>query len=104
MYWLRVLSGVEGDVLFVVGMSFLLMLRFIDCWLVLRASWIYHFDAEQAFVQSNLEDVFMRAPQGCGEMSGMIVRLNRSLYGLNQTPRSWHNHLMRMKKSLDLIT
>lgn len=64
-----------------------------------------HFDAEQAFVQSNLEeDVFMRLPQGCGEMSGMIVRLNRSLYGLNQASRSWHNHLMRMKKSLDLIT
>ena len=39
-----------------------------------------HFDAEQAFVQSSLErDVFMRLPPGCGEMSGIIVRLNRSL-------------------------
>ena len=50
-----------------------------------------HFDAEQAFVQSSLhEDVFMRLPQGCGEMSGKIVRLNRSLYGVKQASRSWH--------------
>ena len=54
-----------------------------------------HFDAEQAFVQSSLEeDVFMRLPPGCGEMLGKIVRLNRSLYGLKQASRSWHNHLL----------
>ena len=44
-----------------------------------------HFDAEQAFVQSSLEeDVFMRLPPGCGEMSGKVVRLNRSIYGLSK--------------------
>ena len=42
-----------------------------------------HVDAEQAVVQSNLEeDVFLRLPQGCGNMSGQVLRLNRSLYGL----------------------
>ena len=60
-----------------------------------------HFDAEQAFVQSNLdEDVFIRLPRGCGEMSGKVVRLNRSLYGLKQASRSWHNHLLSHMKSL----
>ena len=60
-----------------------------------------HFDTEQAFVQSNLdEDVFMRLPRGCGEMSGKVVRLNRSLYGLKQASRSWHNHLLSYMKSL----
>ena len=59
-----------------------------------------HFDAEQAFVQSSLEDVFMRLPPGCGEMSGKIVTLNRSLYGLKQASRSWHNHLLTHMKSL----
>ena len=30
-----------------------------------------HFDAEQAFVQSELdEDLYIRLPQGCGELSG----------------------------------
>ena len=60
-----------------------------------------HFDAEKAFVQSRLgEDVFMRLPPGCGEMSGKIVRLYRSLYGLKQASRSWHNHLITHMKSL----
>ena len=60
-----------------------------------------HIDAEQAFVQSSLEeDVFMRLPPGCDEMSGKIVRLNRSLYGLKQGSRSWHHHLITHMKSL----
>ena len=60
-----------------------------------------HFDAEQAFVQSKLdEDVFMRLPRGCCEMSGKVVRLNHSLYDLKQASRSWHNHLLSHMKSL----
>ena len=60
-----------------------------------------NFDAEQAFVQSELEEeVFLRLPQGCGKMSGRVVRLNRSLYGLRQASRTWHNHLIVRMKSL----
>ena len=55
-----------------------------------------HFDAEQACVQSKLDDlVFIRLPPGCGEISGKVVKLGRSLYSLRQSPRRWHNHLMR---------
>ena len=44
---------------------------------------VCHLVAEQAFVQSKLdEDVFLRLPKGCGRLSGKIVRLNESLYGL----------------------
>ena len=47
-----------------------------------------HFDIEQAFVQSGLEgNVFMRLPQGCGNLSGKVIRLRRSLYGLRQASR-----------------
>ena len=42
----------------------------------------------------------MRLPPGCGEISGKILRLNRSLYGLKQASRSWHNHLITHMKSL----
>ena len=60
-----------------------------------------HFDAEQAFGQSRLEeDVFMRLPPGCGEMSGKVDGLNRSLYGLNQASRSGHNPPLTHMKSL----
>ncbi|CAB1102148.1 unnamed protein product [Ectocarpus sp. CCAP 1310/34] len=49
-----------------------------------------------AFVQSKLdEDVFVRLPQGCGALSGKVVKLGRSLYGLRQASRTWHKHLMR---------
>ena len=55
---------------------------------------LYHFDLGQAFVQSDLEIyVFLRLPKGCGDLSGKIVRLNKRLYGLKQTSRTWHAHL-----------
>ena len=60
-----------------------------------------HFDAEQAFVQSKLDEVvFIRLPPGCGELSGKVVKLGRSLYGLRQSSRTWHNHLMHGLKGL----
>ena len=56
---------------------------------------ICHSDTEQAFVQSNLDkNVFMQLHQGCVEVSGKVVRLNRSLYGLKQASTSGHNHLL----------
>ena len=60
-----------------------------------------NFDAEQAFVQSKLDKVvFIRLPSGCGELSSKVVKLGRSLYGLRQSSRTWHNHLMRGLKCL----
>ena len=55
-----------------------------------------HFDAEQAFVRSELKEiVFICLPQGGGALSDMVVRLGRSLYGLKQASRTWHQHLVR---------
>ena len=46
-------------------------------------------DVEQAFVQSKLdEDIFLRLPREGGRLSGKVVRLNKSLYGLKQASRS----------------
>ena len=40
---------------------------------------VCHFDVEQAFVQSKLdEDVFLRLPRGCGRLSGKVVQLNKN--------------------------
>ena len=47
-----------------------------------------------------MEVVLMRMPQGCGALSGKLVRLNRSLYGLKQPSRSWHSHLAIRLNSL----
>ena len=63
---------------------------------------VCHFDVEQAFVQSKLdEDVFLRLPKGCGRLSGKIVELNKNLYGLKQASRSWHAHLTTCLKILN---
>ena len=52
---------------------------------------LLHLDIEQAFVQSELDhEVFMKLPQGCGSMSGKILRLNKSLYGLRQASRTFN--------------
>ena len=60
-----------------------------------------HFDAEQAFVQSDLDEVvYIGLPPGCGALSGKVVRLRRSLYGLKQASRTWHYHLVRGMKAL----
>ena len=54
-----------------------------------------HVDAEQAFVQSGLnEDFYIRLPRGCGSMSGNVIKLCRSMYGLKQASREWHRHLL----------
>lgn len=43
------------------------------------------FDVDHAFVQSDLErDIFLGLPEGCGGLSGKIVRLNKSLFGLKK--------------------
>ena len=55
-----------------------------------------HFDVDQAFVRADLKkDVFMRLPEGCGELSGKIVKLNKSLYGLRQKSRPWYAMLKK---------
>ena len=63
---------------------------------------IYHFDAEQAFVQSELEEeIYMKLPPTCGSESGTVVRLNRSLYGLKQASRAWNTLLGRARRMHD---
>ena len=52
---------------------------------------MHHLDAEQAFIQSELdEEIFMRLPPGCGDVSGNAVLLDRSFYGLKQVGRAWN--------------
>ena len=36
----------------------------------------------------------MKLPPGCGSMSGKVVRLNQSLYGLKQASRTFYKRLV----------
>ena len=81
-----------------VSSSCMRLLSAIACELYLD---VCHFDVEQAFVQSKMnEDVFRRLPRGCGRLPDKIV-LNKSLYGLKKASRSWHTHLTTCLKTLD---
>ena len=63
-----------------------------------------HIAIEQAFVQSDLEEnVYMRLPQGCRRLSGKVIRLKKSLYGLKQSSRQWHAHLTRCLLTLGIV-
>lgn len=43
-----------------------------------------------AYIHAKLkEEVFMRLPDGCGDMSGKAVKVERALYGLKQSGRVW---------------
>ncbi|KAI1840359.1 hypothetical protein JX266_013452 [Neoarthrinium moseri] len=46
-------------------------------------------DAVNAFVQANIdEEVYMKYPPGC-EKEGMVLRLEKALYGLRRSPLIW---------------
>ena len=52
---------------------------------------VFHLDVSQAFVQAPLEEeIYMRLPPGCGELSGKAVKLLKCQYGLKQAGREWH--------------
>ena len=60
-----------------------------------------YFDVQQDFVQAELKEVVLVwMPQGCGAMTGRVVRLTRSLHALKQASRSWHSYLVTRLKSL----
>ena len=75
------------------------LLSAIACELELDVVW--HSDAEQAFVQSKLDEhVFLCLPKEGGSLSGKILRFNKSFCGLKQASRSWHAHLISCLKTL----
>ena len=63
-----------------------------------------HFDIDQAFVRADLaEDVYMRLPEGCGSLSGKVVKLSKSLYGLKQASRQWYAILSKCLSALGFV-
>lgn len=53
---------------------------------------IHHFDAKQTFIRAKLDyHIYIRLPQGCGNLSGKTTLLKRTLYSLKQSGRQWAN-------------
>ena len=57
---------------------------------------IFLLDASQAIIRAKLDaEIYMNLTDGFGDMSGKIVRLNRSPYGLDQSGRQWAGLLVQ---------
>ena len=64
-------------------------------------------DFSNAFVQATLaEDVYIEVPamfadENHNDKESVVLKLNKSLYGLVQAPRSWYQHLQNGLEKLD---
>lgn len=61
-----------------------------------RNDWtLSHWYMEHAFVQSKIDgDIFLKTPEGCVDIFGEIVKLNRSYYGLRLPPTVFNKLLV----------
>ena len=62
---------------------------------------IHQIDIANAFCCADIEgDVFISAPDGLEVPEGMCFKLQKSLYGLRTSPRSWNKEIDKTLKSL----
>ena len=62
------------------------------------------FDIATAFLNGELEEeIFMHQPEGFGDGTSRVCRLNKSLYGLKQAPRAWNSTFDRFLQSFGLV-
>jgi Reverse transcriptase (RNA-dependent DNA polymerase) len=64
---------------------------------------VHHVDVTGAFLFGDLEEeLYMSLPPGFGdsEHPDYVCKLKKSLYGLKQSPRIWHQHLCSYLASL----
>lgn len=60
-----------------------------------------HLDISTAFLNGFLkEDVYIAAPNGIHVQPGYVLKLNRSLYGLKQSPKAWNDRFNQFITSL----
>lgn len=72
--------------------------------LAVNRGWcLKQFDVKNAFLNGDLEEVYMDIPPGVSfEMSkkNKVCRLRKALYGLKQSPRAWSGRLIAAMKTM----
>jgi hypothetical protein len=66
---------------------------------------LHQLDVKTAFLNGELEEeIYMQQPQGYEQGGPNIVcRLLRTLYGLRQAPRAWHQCLKKVLENLEFV-
>ena len=78
--------------------------RLLAAWACGHDLELCHFDIDQAFVWADpAQDVYVRLPEGCGSLSGKVVKLSNSLYGLRQASRHWYTLLRKCLLALGFV-
>jgi hypothetical protein len=55
---------------------------------------LHQMDVKTAFLNGNIEeDIYMQQPEGYSNEDGLVCKLQRSLYGLKQSARSWNQRI-----------
>ncbi|KAA1095011.1 hypothetical protein PGT21_050223 [Puccinia graminis f. sp. tritici] len=64
---------------------------------------VHQMDVKCAFLNGKPdEDLYIKIPQGLDGKPGTVLKLNKSLYGLKQSPRCWHHALTSALKEIGL--
>lgn len=62
------------------------------------------FDVKTAFLHGDLQEtLFMFQPEGFNDGSGRVCRLNKSIYGLKQSPKNWGLKFSSYLKSIGFV-
>jgi hypothetical protein len=67
---------------------------------------IHQMDVKTAFFNGELEEeIYMEQPQGFMHQGGehLVCKLQKSLYGLKQSPRAWNQKLNAFLKSIEFM-
>jgi hypothetical protein len=65
---------------------------------------LHEFDVKNAFLNGDLEEVYMDSPPGFeDEFGSKVCKLKKSLYGLKQSPRAWFEKFTQSMKKQGCI-
>ncbi len=65
---------------------------------------IHQMDVKTTFLNGDLEEIYMEQPEGfTQESEHLVCKLQKSLYGLKQSPRAWNQKLNAFLKSIEFV-
>jgi len=65
---------------------------------------ISQLDVKNAFLNGDLQEVYITPPPGISHDSGYVCKLKKALYGLKQAPRAWFEKFYVVISSLGFVS